>query len=126
MKTILVADDKPSNRELIRVILESSGHQVIEASNGREAVDLALEHEPDLLLLDLQMPEVDGFNVLSEVRKDNRFTSRPIVALTAYAMQGDREKALAAGFTSYVTKPVNLAALRSLVSDLLGAAGGKS
>jgi two-component system cell cycle response regulator DivK len=126
MKTILVADDKPSNRELIRVILESSGHQVIEASNGREAVDLALEHEPDLLLLDLQMPELDGFNVLSEVRKDNRFTSRPIVALTAYAMQGDREKALAAGFTSYVTKPVNLAALRSLVSDLLGAAGGKS
>ena len=126
MKKILVADDKPTNRELIRVILENSGYAVIEASDGRQAVDLALEHIPDLLLLDLQMPELDGFNVLSEVRKDSRLDGRPIVALTAYAMQGDRERALAAGFTSYVTKPVNLSELRQLVAGLLAAAAGKT
>ena len=126
MKRILVADDKASNRELIRVVLERSGYLVDEAGDGREALNRALEHTPDLLLLDLQMPELDGFGVVSELRKDRRFVGRPIVALTAYAMQGDREKALAAGFTSYLTKPVNLAELRRHIADLLEAAAGKS
>jgi len=119
MKKILVADDKASSRELIRAILEHSGYLVDEAADGGEALAQALANEPDLLLLDLQMPVLDGFAVLAELRRDERFATRPIVALTAYAMQGDREKALEAGFTSYVTKPVNLAELRRHIAELL-------
>jgi two-component system, cell cycle response regulator DivK len=119
MKRILVADDKASSRELIRVTLEHSGYQVDEAADGAEALEQALAQDPDLLLLDLQMPKLDGFAVLSELRKQERFAGRPIVALTAYAMQGDREKALEAGFTSYLAKPVNLSELRRHIAELL-------
>ena len=119
MKRILVADDKDSSRELIRIILERSGYVVDEAADGEEAIRRATENVPDLILLDLQMPRLDGFGVLSALQKDERFRDKPVVALTAYAMQGDREKALDAGFTSYVTKPVNLVELRQHVDDLL-------
>lgn len=120
MKKVLVADDKASSRELIRVVLERSGYDVSEASDGREALEQARQQQPDLILLDLQMPQMDGFGVLEELKKDAAFSGKPIVALTAYAMQGDREKALEAGFTSYVTKPVNLAELRRHIASLLG------
>jgi CheY-like chemotaxis protein len=119
MKRILVADDKPSSRELIRVVMEKSGYQVEEAADGRQALERARTWRPDLILLDLQMPQLDGFAVLQELRSDPGFTGTPVVALTAYAMQGDREKAIDAGFTSYVTKPVNLAELRKQIAELL-------
>ena len=82
----------------------------------------ARENQPDLILLDLQMPRLDGFGVLRELRAEDHFRDRPVVALTAYAMHGDREKALEAGFTSYVTKPVNLMHLREHLAQLLQAA----
>jgi two-component system cell cycle response regulator DivK len=123
MQTILIADDKDSSRELIRTVLERSGYHVFEASDGQEALEQARRNPPDLILLDLQMPRLDGFDTLRELRREQRFSSLPVVALTAYAMQGDREKALAAGFTSYVTKPVNLTELREHVAGLLGGRG---
>jgi CheY-like chemotaxis protein len=119
MKTILIADDKDSSRELIRIVLERSGYNVCEAADGEEALEQARRSNPDLILLDLQMPRRDGFDTLRELRQENRFQTVPVVALTAYAMQGDREKALAAGFTSYVTKPVNLGELREQIASLL-------
>ncbi|HET8550807.1 MAG TPA: response regulator [Bryobacteraceae bacterium] len=119
MKTILIADDKDSSRELIRALLERSGYRVEEAADGTEAVERARTVHPDLILLDLQMPRLDGFGVLRELRQDDRFRDKPVVALTAYAMHGDREKALQAGFTSYVTKPVNLMQLREHIARLL-------
>ena len=119
MKRILVADDKDSSRELIRVLLERSGYVVDEAADGQQTLDAALQQVPDLILLDLQMPKLDGFAVIRELHRDDRFRNIPIVALTAYAMQGDREKAVEAGFTSYVTKPVNLTELRQHIADLL-------
>ena len=122
MKTILIADDKESSRELIRALLERSGYSVIEAADGEQAVRQARENQPDLILLDLQMPRLDGFGVLRELRGEDHFRDKPVVALTAYAMHGDREKALEAGFTSYVTKPVNLMQLREHVARLLEAA----
>jgi CheY-like chemotaxis protein len=121
MKTILVADDKDSSRELIRALLERSGYRVHEAADGEQALEQARNGNPDLILLDLQMPRLDGFAVLRELRHDDRFRDKPVVALTAYAMHGDREKALAAGFTSYVTKPVNLMELREHIARLLQA-----
>lgn len=121
MKKLLVADDKATSRELIRVALEGEDYQITEAADGIEALRCAREAVPDLVILDLHMPGVDGFGVLAELRRDDHFAGTPIMALTASAMQGDRERALAAGFDSYVSKPLPLPALRAEVKRLLGA-----
>ena len=123
MKRVLIADDKATSRELIRTVLETLGYQIFEASDGIEALRVAREHSPDLVVLDIHMPGVDGFGVLRELRGEPRFAKVPIMALTASAMQGDRERALAAGFDSYVSKPIPLAALRSEVERLISRDG---
>ena len=120
MKKILVADDKAPSRELIRTVLEQCGYSVFEASDGMEAVRSASDVLPDLIILDLHMPVLDGFGAVQEFRQDARFQATPIIALTASAMQGDRERALSAGFTGYIAKPISLNALRSEVDRLLG------
>jgi two-component system, cell cycle response regulator DivK len=119
MKRVLLVDDSATSRELIRTVLEKSGYAVSEASDGCEAVQVALQVQPDLIILDLRMPTLDGFGALELIRSDARFTDLPIVALTANAMQGDRERALTAGFTSYLSKPVKLSVLRSELARLL-------
>lgn len=116
---ILIADDRSSSRELLRTILERAGYAVIEAEDGEQAVAQARQGLPDLILLDLQMPRLDGFGVLAELRSDPNFESLPIVALTASAMRGDREKILEAGFTEYVSKPAGPELLRATLSRLL-------
>lgn len=119
LKRVLVADDKSTGRELVRTVLEKRGYEIFEARDGIEALDAAQRVRPDLIILDLHMPGLDGFGVIKELRLDTRFANTPIIALTASAMQGDRQRALAAGFTGYVTKPVSLKALRSEVERLL-------
>jgi two-component system cell cycle response regulator DivK len=121
MKKILIADDKATSRELLRTVLERQGYEVLEAADGEEALQKALAEVPDLILLDLQMPRRSGYEVLGELRKDARHAALPIIALTASAMQGDRERALAAGFTGYLAKPVALVHLREEVQRLLQA-----
>lgn len=113
MKRILVAEDRPCSRELIRTVLESAGYEVIEAADGREALARAADGPIDVVILDLQMPKIDGFGVLASLKKDPKFTDTPILALTASAMLGDRERALEAGFSSYIVKPFDLQSLRS-------------
>src|SRR5579875_2733297 len=85
---ILIADDRASSRELLRIVLERDGYSIIEAVDGQEAVKLAREKRPVLILLDLQMPRLDGYEVLSELRGDPRFAQVPVLALTASAMRG--------------------------------------
>jgi CheY-like chemotaxis protein len=119
MKTVLIADDKATSRELVRTVLEKIGYVVVEASDGIEALRNARESKPDLIILDLHMPGLDGFGVVREIRLDKQLASTPVMALTASAMQGDRERALAAGFTSYVAKPIQLSMLRSEVERML-------
>ncbi|HKV92615.1 MAG TPA: response regulator [Candidatus Angelobacter sp.] len=119
MKRILIVDDKATSRELLRTVLQKDGYLVFEAADGGEALQKARAENPDMILLDLQMPVRNGYEVLSELRKDSRYATLPIIALTASAMQGDREKALAAGFTAYLTKPVTLAYLRNEIQRLL-------
>lgn len=119
-KKVLVADDNPVSRELIREILEYDKYEVIEAGNGREALAKVREHRPDLALLDIQMPEMDGNAVIREIRADPHVAQTPVAALTAYAMQGDRERALANGFNSYITKPIEIPDFRAQVAMLLG------
>ena len=116
---ILIADDRASSRELLSTVLLRAGYQVLEAEDGEQALVQARSGNPDLVLLDLQMPSLDGFGVLAELRGDPRFKDLPIVALTASAMRGDREKILEAGFTDYLAKPVGLELLRETVARLL-------
>ena len=126
MTRVLIADDKETSRELIRMVLESLGYEVREASDGLEAVRYARELPPDLIILDLQMPVLDGFGALAELRGDQTLAATPIMALTASAMQGDRERALAAGFDSYVSKPIPLAKLREEITRLLERPGNRT
>lgn len=119
MKTVLVADDKAPGRELVRTVLERFGYKVFEAGDGEEAVVEALRIHPDLIILDIHMPGLDGFGVIEKLRQEEDFAATPIIALTASAMMGDRERAMAAGFTGYITKPIRLDALRAEVERLL-------
>lgn len=123
MKRILIVEDKATSRELLRTVLEQQGYAVDEAGDGEEALRKVQEHLPDLVLMDLQMPTRNGYEVISAIRKDARLQEIPVVAVTANAMQGDREKALAAGFTGYLSKPVSLVQLRQEVHRLLGDPG---
>lgn len=119
MKRILIVEDKATSRELLRNALEPHGYEVIEAVDGEDGLAKAIQHLPDLVLLDLQMPKRGGFEVLQELRRDERFLKTPVVAITASAMPSDREKALSAGFNGYLSKPVSLATLRAEISRLL-------
>lgn len=116
---ILIADDRPSSRELLRTVLERAGYDVIEAEDGEQAVARAHGSHPRLILLDLQMPRLDGFGVLEQLRADPEFRDTPVLALTASAMSGDRERILAAGFTDYLAKPAGPDLLRAAVARLL-------
>jgi two-component system cell cycle response regulator DivK len=118
-RKILVADDNNASRELIREVLEMSGYDVVEAADGQDAVRAARENAIDLVLVDVQMPRLDGYGVLRELRADPRLRGVPVAALTAFAMQGDRERALEAGFDAYITKPVDIASLRQEIRKLL-------
>lgn len=119
MKKVLVADDKATSRELVRVVLEHCGYLVYEASDGIEAMNSARDILPDLIILDLHMPGLDGFGVIQKIRRDTQLAATPVIALTASAMQGDRDRALSVGFSSYLAKPIHLSNLRKEVERLL-------
>ncbi len=119
MRRILIVDDNAVSRELLRHVLRNSCDEVLEASHGEEAIQIIESEQVGLVLLDLEMPGLDGYGVLRRLRGDPRFASLRIVAVTARAMQGDREQALAAGFYGYVTKPVDAVELREYVKRLL-------
>jgi CheY-like chemotaxis protein len=119
-KTILVAEDRDASRELICTVLTAAGYAVVEARDGREAIERALGTQADLVILDLYMPHTDGFGVLQRLRAESRYLGVPIIALTASAMAGDCERAIASGFTAYISKPVGMADLRRAIGGLLG------
>lgn len=119
-RKVLVVDDNPVSRELIREVLEDSGRRVLEAENGEEALKKIAEEKPDIVLLDIQLPIYDGYEVLRRVRTILKLDKLPVLAVTAYAMKGDFERALAAGFDAYITKPIDAAALRVQVEKILG------
>jgi two-component system, cell cycle response regulator DivK len=116
---VLIADDSASNRELLRTILTHCGCEVTEAADGFQAIEAADSVRPDLIILDIQMPRLDGYGTLARLRALEQFRKTPIIALTAYAMEGDDEKGRAAGFNDYVTKPVGLKKIRQVLDALL-------
>ena len=119
MVTILVADDNPVSRELLCEVLEEDEIRVIEAGDGQEALHQIQAEQPDLVLLDIQMPVLDGYQVLEEIRKLNLSAPMQVIALTAFAMEGDRQRVLDAGFDGYVSKPIDVIGFRKQLASLL-------
>jgi len=116
---ILLAEDNPVNRRLARILIEKQGHTVLPAENGIQAIDVLMREPVDLVLMDLQMPKMDGLEATAEIRRRENYTGRhlPIVALTAHAMSGDRERCLAAGMDAYLSKPIQVEELRRLLEQ---------
>jgi two-component system cell cycle response regulator DivK len=112
---VLVVEDNDKNMKLFRDVLQARGYGTLEATTGSQAFELAAEHRPDLVLMDIQLPDIDGVEALGRLRLDRRTASIPVLALTAQAMHGDRERFLTAGFDGYLSKPVNVVELLGLV-----------
>jgi two-component system, cell cycle response regulator DivK len=119
MTKVLVAEDNPVNRELLRELLENRGYSVIEACNGQEVLDMVEQSQPDLLLLDIGMPVLDGFAVVRKIRENPSLATLPVLAVTAYAMRDDRDNILNAGFDGYLSKPINARDLANELERLL-------
>jgi two-component system cell cycle response regulator DivK len=120
-KRVLVVEDNEMSMKLFRDVLQVSGYETLEATNGEQAVELAIRHDPGLVLMDIQLDGVDGLTALRLLREDLRTASTPIVAVTAQAMAGDRQRFLDAGFDDYIAKPVNV---RELVATVRRYCGG--
>jgi two-component system, cell cycle response regulator DivK len=118
--TILVIEDNPMNLELVRDVLITAGMKVVDAPNGQEGLKAASQLQPDLILLDIRLPGLDGFAVLERLRSNPSTASIPVAALTAQAMVGDRDQAMAAGFNAYIPKPIDTRTLADQVWALLG------
>ncbi len=104
-KTILIIEDNPYNREIAVTVLEKEGYVTITAETGKEGLEKLREVSPDLVLLDLALPEMSGWEVVKEIRGDEKFALLPVIALTAHAMSGDRKRAIQSGCSSYLSKP---------------------
>jgi two-component system cell cycle response regulator DivK len=114
---VLVVEDNDKNMKLFRDVLQATGYSTLEASTGEDAVELALAHAPALVLMDVQLPGIDGVEALARLRRDERTASVPVLALTAQAMHGDRERFLAAGFDGYLSKPIDVVELLRTVEE---------
>ena len=119
LKKILIVEDNPTNLRLIRMVLRNKGYSVLEATDGEEALLVAIEGRPDLIVMDIQLPKMDGLEVTKRLRQTSYFRRVPIIALTASAMEGDREKIIAAGCDEYISKPVNTRRFPLLVAEML-------
>jgi len=104
---ILIIEDNKQNMYLLTFLLEKSGYEVIQAIDGRQGIEMVEKHRPTLVLLDIQLPVMNGYEVARELKSNPGFDLMPIIAVTSYAMPGDREKAMEAGCTGYIEKPIN-------------------
>ena len=117
--TVLVVEDNALNLKLVRDVLGHAGYRVLEAGNAERGVELAREERPDLILMDIQLPGIDGVEALRRLRADDVTTSIPVVALTALAMKEDRERFMTAGFDGYLEKPLSVPSLADQVAELI-------
>ena len=122
---LLIIEDNPQNFYMMRFLLEKNGFAVIGAENGREGIEKALHHKPQAILLDIQLPEMDGYAVAGELKKHAELDGVPIIAVTSYAMVGDRERILAAGANGYIEKPINPDTFVAEIAGYLGKDGGE-
>ncbi len=120
-KTILVIEDNDLNRKLMRALLRPDNFRILEAEDAQSGICVAREQRPDLILMDIQLPGMDGLTATSILKKDPLLKDIPVVAVTSYAMSGDSEKARSAGCDRYITKPIDIHSFKDLIHDLLGA-----
>jgi len=122
-KTVLVVDDEPDNRDIMRVIVEEIvGCQAMQAKDGQEALAAISSHKPDLILLDLMLPRLDGFQVMRILKQDERTASIPVIAITAMAQPKDKERAVAAGAVDFIDKPFDLDEVADKIRSYLNGA----
>jgi len=123
MKRALVIEDNEDNMKLITFILEKNGYGTIRAENGKMGIELALKERPDFILLDIQLPDMDGLEVLKELRRSEMNGEIPIIAITSYAMSGDRERLLEAGCNGYIEKPIDPVIIINQIREVIGDEG---
>jgi len=116
---ILIVEDNPQSMILFEMLLRTKGYTLLEATDGEEALDIATRERPDLILMDIQLPKMSGLEVTRRLKRMPAFSHIPIIALTAYAMKGDKEKFINAGCDAYLSKPVNTRELPEVVSEIL-------
>lgn len=118
-KKILIVEDNEDSRELVVKVLKNKGYLTVEAVDGEDAIEKAMAERPDLILMDISIPKLDGYEVTKRLKSQEEFRDIPIVALTAHAMKGDREKIIVAGFEGYISKPINVRELPDQVKAYL-------
>ena len=116
---ILIVEDNPLHTKLIVMVLRAKGYTLFEATDGEEALDIAMREQPDLILMDLNLPKMTGFEVTKKLRENPTFSHTPIIAITAYAMRGDREMVIESGCDAYLTKPINTRELPKVIAEIL-------
>jgi two-component system cell cycle response regulator DivK len=121
-KTVMIVEDNELNMKLFNDLLESRGYNVIQTRNGMEALDLARAHMPDLILMDIQLPEVSGLVVTKWLKDDEQLAHIPVVAVTAFAMKGDEERILQGGCEGYISKPISVSHFLETIAQYIGPA----
>ena len=120
-KKILIVEDNPQNMKVELMALRPYGYTLLQATDGEEALQIAVRDKPDLIIMDIQLPKVSGLEVTGRLRQMPDFSHLPILAVTAYAMRGDKEKAIEAGCNGYLSKPINTRELPKVVAEMLSA-----
>ncbi|SON56011.1 Polar-differentiation response regulator DivK [Hartmannibacter diazotrophicus] len=119
-KTVLIVEDNELNMKLFHDLLEAHGYATLQTRNGIEALDIARAHKPDLILMDIQLPEVSGLEVTKWIKEDDDLRSIPVIAVTAFAMKGDEERIRQGGCEAYISKPISVAKFLETVRNYLG------
>jgi len=119
-KTVMIVEDNELNMKLFHDLLEASGYNIVQTRNGLEAIDLAREHHPDLILMDIQLPEVSGLEVTKWIKEDDELRAIPVIAVTAFAMKGDEERIRQGGCEAYLSKPISVVTFLDTVKAYLG------
>ncbi len=116
---ILIVEDNPQNMRLIEMTLRAENYTLLKATDGEEALEMAARERPDLIIMDIQLPKLSGLEVTGRLRQVAGFEDVPIIAITAYAMKGDKEKSIEAGCNAYLPKPINTRELPNLIAEML-------
>jgi len=116
---ILIVEDNPENMRLLEMVLRAKNYTLLKATDGEEALDIALREQPDLIIMDIRLPEINGLEVTRKLRETPTFSHTPIIAITAYAMKGDKERVIESGCDAYLPKPINTRELPEMIAEML-------
>ncbi len=119
-KTILIVEDNELNMKLFNDLLQASGYNTVQATDGKEALDLAHDHHPDLILMDIQLPEISGLEVAKIIKADEKLQDIPVIAVSAFAMKGDEEKIREGGCEGYIAKPISVPNFLETIAKFVG------